>query len=62
MHSRHGAKGSGEVGDARGEGGDGVVVLELDAIGDASVARWAAERQGDLFARAFGAELTVEGG
>jgi len=42
-------------------GGDGGVVLELEAAGDASVARWAAERQGDLFARAFGVELRVAG-
>jgi exopolyphosphatase/guanosine-5'-triphosphate,3'-diphosphate pyrophosphatase len=40
--------------------GDDAVVLELEATGDTSVARWGAERQGDLFARAFGAELTVE--
>ncbi|HEY4279411.1 MAG TPA: Ppx/GppA phosphatase family protein [Conexibacter sp.] len=39
--------------------GEGPVVLELDAEGDTVVAEWAAERQGDLFARAFGAELTV---
>jgi exopolyphosphatase/guanosine-5'-triphosphate,3'-diphosphate pyrophosphatase len=42
----------------RRDGEDGVV-LELEATGDTSVARWGAERQGDLFARAFGAELTV---
>lgn len=46
----------------RRDGEDGAVVLELDAVGDTSVARWGAERQGDLFERAFGAELTVEGG
>ncbi len=39
---------------------DGGIVLELDAVGDDTVARWGAERQGDLFARAFGASLTVE--
>jgi exopolyphosphatase/guanosine-5'-triphosphate,3'-diphosphate pyrophosphatase len=38
---------------------DGAVLLELDAIGDTSVARWGAERQGELFERAFGAPLTV---
>jgi exopolyphosphatase/guanosine-5'-triphosphate,3'-diphosphate pyrophosphatase len=42
----------------RSDDGD-AVVLELDAEGDTVVAEWAAERQGDLFARAFGAELTV---
>ncbi|MGB2711940.1 MAG: HD domain-containing protein, partial [Conexibacter sp.] len=39
---------------------DGGIVLELDAVGDDTVARWGAERQGDLFARAFGASLTVQ--
>jgi exopolyphosphatase/guanosine-5'-triphosphate,3'-diphosphate pyrophosphatase len=39
---------------------DGGVVLELDATGDTSVARWGAERQGELWQRAFGAPLTVE--
>jgi exopolyphosphatase/guanosine-5'-triphosphate,3'-diphosphate pyrophosphatase len=40
--------------------GDGEVVeLELDAIGDDTVARWGAERQGELFERAFGAPLRV---
>lgn len=38
---------------------NGGVVLELDATGDTQVARWGAERQGDLFARAFGFPLTV---
>lgn len=42
--------------DARA-GGD--VELELDAVGDPTVARWGAERQGDLFERAFGAPLRV---
>jgi exopolyphosphatase/guanosine-5'-triphosphate,3'-diphosphate pyrophosphatase len=42
--------------------GDDTVELELDAVGDDTVARWGAERQGDLFARAFGAELTVRTG
>lgn len=46
----------------RSDDEDGGVVLELEADGDTSVARWGAERQGDLFARAFGAELTVEEG
>jgi exopolyphosphatase/guanosine-5'-triphosphate,3'-diphosphate pyrophosphatase len=44
----------------RGTGDEhGRVELELDAIGDDTVARWGAERQGDLFERAFGAPLTV---
>jgi len=42
-----------------GEAGDGVVELELDAVGDDTVARWGAERQGELFERAFGAPLRV---
>jgi exopolyphosphatase/guanosine-5'-triphosphate,3'-diphosphate pyrophosphatase len=41
-------------------GGKGdVVELELDAVGDDTVARWGAERQGELFERAFGAPLRV---
>jgi exopolyphosphatase / guanosine-5'-triphosphate,3'-diphosphate pyrophosphatase len=41
-------------------GGDrGDVELELDAVGDDTVARWGAERQGELFERAFGAPLRV---
>ena len=40
-------------------GEDGVVELELDAVGDDTVARWGAERQGELFERAFGAPLRV---
>jgi exopolyphosphatase/guanosine-5'-triphosphate,3'-diphosphate pyrophosphatase len=40
-----------------GKGGD--VELELDAVGDDTVARWGAERQGELFERAFGAPLRV---
>lgn len=44
----------------RPDGGkDGVVELELDAVGDDTVARWGAERQGELFERAFGAPLRV---
>lgn len=42
----------------RADGSDGVE-LELDAVGDDTVARWGAERQGELFERAFGAPLTV---
>jgi exopolyphosphatase/guanosine-5'-triphosphate,3'-diphosphate pyrophosphatase len=38
---------------------DDVVELELDAVGDDTVARWGAERQGELFERAFGAPLRV---
>jgi exopolyphosphatase / guanosine-5'-triphosphate,3'-diphosphate pyrophosphatase len=41
---------------------DAGVVLELDATGDTSVARWGAERQGELWQRAFGAPLSVEAG
>ncbi len=37
----------------------GDVELELDAVGDDTVARWGAERQGELFERAFGAPLRV---
>jgi exopolyphosphatase/guanosine-5'-triphosphate,3'-diphosphate pyrophosphatase len=40
-------------------GGAGDVELELDAVGDDTVARWGAERQGELFERAFGAPLRV---
>jgi exopolyphosphatase / guanosine-5'-triphosphate,3'-diphosphate pyrophosphatase len=40
-------------------GGKGDVELELDAVGDDTVARWGAERQGELFERAFGAPLRV---
>jgi exopolyphosphatase/guanosine-5'-triphosphate,3'-diphosphate pyrophosphatase len=39
--------------------GDGDVELELDTVGDDTVARWGAERQGELFERAFGAPLRV---
>ena len=44
---------------ARVEVIDGRVELRLDAVGDVSIARWAAERQRDLFQRAFDRELTV---
>ena len=40
-------------------GNSGDVELELDAVGDDTVARWGAERQGELFERAFGAPLRV---
>ena len=40
---------------------DGRVALELVADADASVARWAAERQAGLFERAFGRELELRG-
>ncbi|HEX4806153.1 MAG TPA: Ppx/GppA phosphatase family protein [Conexibacter sp.] len=39
--------------------GSGGVELELEAVGDDTVARWGAERQGELFERAFGAPLRV---
>ena len=38
---------------------DGTVTLRLEADGDTTVARWAAQRQRDVFARAFGRELHV---
>ena len=38
---------------------NGVVRLELVADGDVSVARWSAERQSDVFERAFGRELQI---
>jgi exopolyphosphatase/guanosine-5'-triphosphate,3'-diphosphate pyrophosphatase len=38
---------------------DGHVQLHLDADEDVTIARWAAERQRDLFERAFGRELNV---
>jgi exopolyphosphatase/guanosine-5'-triphosphate,3'-diphosphate pyrophosphatase len=39
---------------------DGTIRLELDADGAASVERWAAQREVDLFDRAFGRRLKVE--
>jgi exopolyphosphatase/guanosine-5'-triphosphate,3'-diphosphate pyrophosphatase len=44
---------------ARIEVVDGRVELRLDAVGDVSIARWAATRQRDLFERAFDRELSV---
>ncbi|HEV2770012.1 MAG TPA: Ppx/GppA phosphatase family protein [Solirubrobacteraceae bacterium] len=38
---------------------DGTVSLILEAAGDARVAQWAAEREVDLFDRAFGRRLTI---
>jgi exopolyphosphatase / guanosine-5'-triphosphate,3'-diphosphate pyrophosphatase len=38
---------------------DGRVELRLEAEADVTVSRWAAQRQGDLFERAFGRELAV---
>jgi exopolyphosphatase / guanosine-5'-triphosphate,3'-diphosphate pyrophosphatase len=38
---------------------DGSVELRLDAAGDVTIARWAAEKQRDVFRKAFGAELAV---
>ncbi len=38
---------------------DGHVVLSLDADEDVTIARWATERQSEMFERAFGRELTV---
>ncbi len=40
---------------------DGRVLLRLEAGDDASLARWAAERQVELFERAFGKRLEVAG-
>jgi exopolyphosphatase/guanosine-5'-triphosphate,3'-diphosphate pyrophosphatase len=37
----------------------GHVELRLDATEDATISRWAAQRQGDVFKRAFGRELLV---
>lgn len=47
------------VHDARVSVHDGQVELSLEAEDDVSVARWAAERQAELFRRAFGKALTV---
>jgi exopolyphosphatase / guanosine-5'-triphosphate,3'-diphosphate pyrophosphatase len=38
---------------------DGVVDLTLEASEDVSIARWAAQRQSDVFRRAFGKDLRV---
>jgi exopolyphosphatase/guanosine-5'-triphosphate,3'-diphosphate pyrophosphatase len=38
---------------------DGRVELRLQATADVTISRWAAQRQGELFKRAFGKELTV---
>ena len=38
---------------------NGTVELHLHADEDVRIARWAAERQGDLFRRAFDRELSV---
>jgi len=38
---------------------DGVVELRLQSNADVTVSRWAAQRQADLFKRAFGRELSV---
>jgi exopolyphosphatase / guanosine-5'-triphosphate,3'-diphosphate pyrophosphatase len=40
---------------------DGRVDLRLEAEADVTIARWAAERQGELFELAFGRELRVSG-
>ena len=40
---------------------DGRVEIRLEADADVSVARWAAERQSELFERAFGKELALTG-
>jgi exopolyphosphatase/guanosine-5'-triphosphate,3'-diphosphate pyrophosphatase len=38
---------------------NGRVELRLHATGDVTIARWAAERQSELFERAFGRGLEV---
>ena len=38
---------------------NGTVNLHLHADEDVTIARWATERQGDVFKRAFGRELSV---
>jgi exopolyphosphatase/guanosine-5'-triphosphate,3'-diphosphate pyrophosphatase len=38
---------------------DGRIELRLESDVDVTVARWAAQRESDLFARAFGRELFV---
>jgi len=38
---------------------DGRVELRLQATGDVTISRWAAQRQGEVFKRAFGRELLV---
>jgi exopolyphosphatase / guanosine-5'-triphosphate,3'-diphosphate pyrophosphatase len=38
---------------------DGAVELRLQSTSDATVSRWGAQRQADVFRRAFGKELTV---
>lgn len=40
---------------------DGRVELALQSPGDVTIARWGAQKQGDVFRRAFGAELAVSG-
>ncbi len=47
------------VREARAQVGDDVVRLELMADGDATVPRWAASREVELFDRAFGRRLVV---
>jgi exopolyphosphatase/guanosine-5'-triphosphate,3'-diphosphate pyrophosphatase len=48
------------VRDVRMRAGDhGAVCLELEAGGDTSVARWAVEREAELFERAFGRALQI---
>jgi exopolyphosphatase/guanosine-5'-triphosphate,3'-diphosphate pyrophosphatase len=49
------------VHEARIDVEDGAVRLELVTGGDVSVARWAAQRQGDIFESAFGKRLEVVG-
>ncbi len=44
---------------ARVEVGEDTVALRLEAEGDVTIARWGAERQSELFRRAFGRRLSV---
>jgi exopolyphosphatase / guanosine-5'-triphosphate,3'-diphosphate pyrophosphatase len=49
----------GAVVEARLRETDGRLELALAVEGDAALARWGAERQADLFRRAFGRQLTL---
>jgi hypothetical protein len=40
---------------------DGRVDLALEADEDVTIARWGAQKQGDVFESAFGRELSVRG-
>jgi exopolyphosphatase / guanosine-5'-triphosphate,3'-diphosphate pyrophosphatase len=55
----HGSGGGGAHGASNGGSPDGGVQLRLLADGQSAVPRWAAERERELFARAFHRELSV---